>query len=167
MATYYVSPTGSGTTCSLESPCALAYAYATKSSNGDTIKMGYGTYDKEITSTKLLTFEGTSELGTGTEVLWVNTTGDSNTIINNSGGLNTFKNIHFKNAYSASRSLVSDSAPGSQTVFEDCILEVENTKGNKFFEARYTMMFDRCDFRGSGACRGDPSITGNARQDRA
>lgn len=43
-ATYYASPTGSGTTCSLESPCALDYTIATKATTGDTVIALTGTY---------------------------------------------------------------------------------------------------------------------------
>jgi hypothetical protein len=44
MATYYASPTGSGTTCSVASPCALDYTIATKATTGDTVIALTGTY---------------------------------------------------------------------------------------------------------------------------
>lgn len=43
-ATYYASPTGSGTTCSLASPCAMNYAITTKAGSGDTVICATGTY---------------------------------------------------------------------------------------------------------------------------
>lgn len=43
-ATYYASPTGSGTTCSEASPCAAVYTIATKASSGDTVYLRGGSY---------------------------------------------------------------------------------------------------------------------------
>lgn len=43
-ATYYASPTGSGTTCSEGSPCTFEYAVETKGQNGDTIIVNNGTH---------------------------------------------------------------------------------------------------------------------------
>lgn len=43
-ATYYASPTGSGTTCSAASPCTLAYTLQTKVAANDTCIVAVGTY---------------------------------------------------------------------------------------------------------------------------
>lgn len=48
-ATYYASPTGSGTTCSEGSPCALQYTLETKATGGDTVICAAGTYTEDDT----------------------------------------------------------------------------------------------------------------------
>lgn len=55
-ATYYASPTGSGTDCSIGVPCALYYAVETKAAAGDTIIVNDGTYT------------GSDDLGSNTQI---------------------------------------------------------------------------------------------------
>jgi hypothetical protein len=51
-ATWYTSPTGSGTTCSEASPCTLTYTINTKSASGDTIIVTPGSYSGGFTLNK-------------------------------------------------------------------------------------------------------------------
>jgi hypothetical protein len=45
-ATYYADTGGSGTTCSVGSPCTLQYAIETKATNGDLVLLNDGTYSE-------------------------------------------------------------------------------------------------------------------------
>lgn len=50
-ATYYASPSGSGTTCSEASPCTFEYAVETKATTSDTVLARGGTYTNVTTIT--------------------------------------------------------------------------------------------------------------------
>lgn len=111
---YYVSPTGSGTTCSLASPCALSRAN-TNAVAGDTVYLKAGTYSTVYINPSN---SGTSDSAritfrnNGTDVVTI--TGQSNAVYLNGRNYITIDGIkatnctHFLILYAASHNIITN-----------------------------------------------------------
>jgi len=95
--TYYASPTGGGSTCSLVSPCALGPTFIAKAAAGDTLVLLNGTYTESNSTFPSINCNSGANNGTSAQHITITAQTERQAFLNGNGSANMFEmdNCHY------------------------------------------------------------------------